>query len=337
MTSTPPSSPHKKWLSFTIKFAVSAALVWFLLDKAGVSEAMQRLGAVSVPHVFLSALVALVQVGFAGLRWRAVLRAIDAVLGYWKLVQLLLIGIFFSQVLPSSVGGDAVRIYKCHKSGLKLSAAINGVMLERLVTVVALIVLVLAMQPWFLERVDPANAALLLWGLALAAAALLAGLVFLMMLDRLPEGYRRYRLVRAVGYLAADTRRLFLVPRALVPAMAWAVIGHANIALAVWILALGLRLDVTFIDCLTLIPLVILATTVPISIAGWGVREGAMVAAFGFVGVPADAALALSLLFGLLGLAVALPGGVIWALTRDAGEQTASEAELLEAQPPGRQ
>jgi hypothetical protein len=50
----------------------------------------------------------------------------------------------------------------------------------------------------------------------------------------------------------------------------------------------------------------------PISFAGWGVRELGMVTAFGFVGVPAGQAGALSIAFGLVVLASALPGGLLW-------------------------
>jgi len=79
----------------------------------------------------------------------------------------------------------------------------------------------------------------------------------------------------------------------------------------------GLDLPVTWVDCLALIPPVILATTLPISIGGWGVREGAMVVALGAIGVPAEGALVLSVVVGLVGMASALPGGLIWLLGGD--------------------
>ncbi len=54
---------------------------------------------------------------------------------------------------------------------------------------------------------------------------------------------------------------------------------------------------------------------IPISIAGWGIREGVMVSAFGFFGVLPEQALALSILYGLLLLGVSLPGVIIWYFT----------------------
>ena len=63
-----------------------------------------------------------------------------------------------------------------------------------------------------------------------------------------------------------------------------------------WAQSIGVA--VTVLDCLVLMPPVILITTIPISIAGWGVRESAMVAIFGFISVVQEDAIALSLLFG---------------------------------------
>jgi uncharacterized membrane protein YbhN (UPF0104 family) len=65
-----------------------------------------------------------------------------------------------------------------------------------------------------------------------------------------------------------------------------------------------------------MVPLAGLIMVIPISIAGWGVREGVMVVGFGYLGVAPEAALALSILYGLLMLVVALPGGIVWALKR---------------------
>ena len=67
-------------------------------------------------------------------------------------------------------------------------------------------------------------------------------------------------------------------------------------------------------------PLVVLIMTIPISIGGWGVRETAMVALFGLIGVSNEGALVLSVLIGLVGMVSALPGGLIWLLSRDKGE-----------------
>jgi uncharacterized membrane protein YbhN (UPF0104 family) len=86
--------------------------------------------------------------------------------------------------------------------------------------------------------------------------------------------------------------------------------------MVIWALALGLDAPVTLVDCLVLVPPVILVATLPISIAGWGAREVAMVTVFGLIGVPSAQATALSVLFGIATLLIALPGGLLWMIER---------------------
>jgi Na+/H+-dicarboxylate symporter len=61
-----------------------------------------------------------------------------------------------------------------------------------------------------------------------------------------------------------------------------------------------------------LVPPVLLISSVPISIAGWGVRETSMIAAFGFAGLAGDDGLVLSVLFGAASFVVGAIGGIVW-------------------------
>jgi hypothetical protein len=121
-------------------------------------------------------------------------------------------------------------------------------------------------------------------------------------------------MVRGVAQVAADTRRLFLRPSRALPTMAVAILGHVNLSVLAWTLAVGLAAPVSLLDCLVLVPPVVLVATLPISVAGWGAREVAMITVFGLIGVPVAQATALSVLFGLSGLLIALPGGFFWLL-----------------------
>ena len=310
----------KKWLVLTLKFLVLGFLFWFLSRGIDFADAARRVAAIDPLMLVGAAGIMLVQTCVGGQRWRLVLSAIGADLSIFKAIQLFYIGVFFSQALPSSVGGDAVRMFKIYNLGMELRNAINGVILERAVTVVALVALIDVTHQWFLPRVDAATAAVMLPAVALVTVGCAGGLVILMVLDRLPSSLTRWRLVRGLGNLGIDARKVFLVPGNLVRVMFWGILTHINMALIVLILALGLGLDVTLLDCLTLVPPVMLIMTIPISIGGWGVRETAMVSLFGLIGVPGEGAFALSVVFGLTGIAVAIPGGIIWLMSRDKGE-----------------
>jgi uncharacterized membrane protein YbhN (UPF0104 family) len=101
-----------------------------------------------------------------------------------------------------------------------------------------------------------------------------------------------------------------------VPTVILAVIAQILMALTAYFIARSLAIEVSLIDCLVLMQPVALITSLPISIGGWGVRETAMIGVFGLVGVPASAALVLSVQLGLLAIVVSLPGLVLWFMMK---------------------
>ena len=87
---------------------------------------------------------------------------------------------------------------------------------------------------------------------------------------------------------------------------------HTFSIVAVLILSEGLGLEISWLGIVLVVPLATLFMLIPISIAGWGVREGVMIVGLGYLNVLPEQALALSILYGLLMLITALPGGIIW-------------------------
>jgi glycosyltransferase 2 family protein len=307
----------KKHIALVLKFMVSGGLIWMLVDGVDLGAARDRILSADIKLLGLVLVVSLVQVAICVVRWRAVLAAIDGVLSFMDGLRLYSIGFFFNQALPSSVGGDAVRVYRVYKEGMTLGSAINSVMLERVAVVLGLILLVVFATPFFIERVGPAQAAWIVPAVSLAGVGGVVGLIVLMFLDRLPARLSHWRVVRGLAVLAADARRVFMHPLHAIKALGWSLIGHVNVALAAYLLGLSIGLEITWLDCMVLMPPVLLIMTLPISIAGWGVREQAMVTAFGLIGVPGEGALVLSIMFGLMGLVIGLPGGIVWLMSSD--------------------
>jgi len=321
---------NRKWAALALKLAVSGALIWFLLANMDLADAAARLVQVSPVVLLIAGVGFIVQMVLGAGRWETVMKAIGSPLPFAKAVEIFYVGAFFSQALPGSVGGDAVRMYKAYQLGHVLPRAVNGVILERVATVFALVLLVAAVQPFFLPMVGDEEARWIVPAVFVFLALTLGGLAVVMFLDRLPPSLHRWRAVRGLAYLGADAHKMFLRPGPLVRVLAWSLLGHVNLTLIVFVLGLGLGLEITWLDCLALFPPVVLVTTLPVSIAGWGVREGAMVAAFSVVGVPVEGAFALSILVGLMSVVMSLPGGLIWLVGSDSRRDVA-RAHLAEA------
>jgi uncharacterized protein (TIRG00374 family) len=309
-----------------LKIAISLALIAIVLRAFDVKGVISHFAKVDPATLLLTTVIALSIALLHTLRWLAVIKANGTRLGFKTALQLVLIGHFFNQALPSSVGGDAVRIWCAYRAGLSFSAAANTVIIDRALTLFSLLLLTAAGLPWLFEIItDPAAR----WALSAVIFAGVAGFGVFLALRRLPQLIARWRVVRALLSLAALARKVMSRARYALPIILLSVLSFIGFAIIVFYIAHAMQLDITLRDCVLLVPPVILVTVVPVSIAGWGVREGAMVVAFGFINVPAGAAFAVSVVFGLTLAAASLPGSLLWWLSGYSVRTVAADAEAL--------
>lgn len=317
-----------------IKIAISVVLIGIVLRAFDVRGVVAHIAKVDVLTLLMVVALALSIAVLHTLRWLAVVNANGSRLPFKTALQVVLIGHFFNQALPSSVGGDAVRIWCAYRAGLTFGAAANTVIIDRAVTLFSLLVLSAAGLPWLFDIVtDPVAR----WALSTVICAGVAGFGAFLAIRRLPQVVTRWRAVRALLALAALARNVMFNARYALPAILLSVASFIGFAVIVACLARAMQVEVRVLDCILLVPPVILVTVVPISIAGWGVREGAMVVAFGFINVPASAAFAVSVLFGLTLAAASLPGALLWWLSGYSVRNIAANTATLEAnEPPAR-
>ena len=307
----------RKWLAIAVKAAISVLLIWYLLNRVDVGQVVARARQLHGIDALLCLVVLAVQIGLVTLRWWLVARVTQAKLGLRAAFDILMIGLFFNQTLPSSVGGDAVRVWLVTREGVTLGKSFNVVLCDRVLGLVLLIAVIGASLPKLYARIDDLTIRTVLSAIVVGGAVALA--LFLIVGERLVRLLDRWRITRPFGKLANDFRRLFTQAGPMVVLIGLSIAVHLLTVITVALLAWGVEIQVDVVDCLIVVPTVILILTLPISIAGWGVREGAMVAGFGLVGVAADDALALSVLYGLATLLIALPGGLVWLIDRPRG------------------
>ncbi|HWP84788.1 MAG TPA: flippase-like domain-containing protein [Terriglobia bacterium] len=101
-----------------------------------------------------------------------------------------------------------------------------------------------------------------------------------------------------------------------VPVVFYSVVFHLLVVLASYVIFLSIGVRVSFWDCLLFVPIISAVQMLPVSISGFGVREGASVYLFGSAGVSTSAAVASSLLFWSIVALVSLPGGIVFALRK---------------------
>jgi hypothetical protein len=299
----------RRTLSLLVKAAISGLLLYFALNFVNIGTVADRLSRTNPAWLVLGLLLLLTQIFLLALRWGRIVTACGADLPLGRLFRLSMIAIFFNQTLPSSVGGDAMRIWLVGKQ-TNWRIAAYSVFLDRVVGVVALAAIVVVCLPWSLDLVrDPVGrGALLVIGLG----SLAAGLVFIALAWDKLRILQRWSLTRHLVAAAEIALAILRSPRDLISISVLSVLIHLLSAAAASCAAYSVGANLSLANSLFLVLPVILISIVPISIAGWGVREGAMVAAFAYAGLPQSDGLIVSLLFGAGFLVLGMAGGLVW-------------------------
>jgi hypothetical protein len=299
----------RRLLLFVVKAAVSALLLYLSLRRVDLSSIGQRLSTLDWPWIAFVLLVLVSQIPLLAIRWREIIVICGASLTPATALRYSFVGTFFSQVLPSSIGGDAVRIWLLARGSAGWPIAIYSVLIDRVIGVSVLALIVVACLPWTVGLIhDPtARAALALIGFgSLAAAA-----VFLSLASRHGRILERWWLTR---HLATASRLTWRLCRSTagIRVAALSVLIHLLTALVAWGAARAAHASLDFTQALFLFLPVILIATIPVSIAGWGVRESAMVLAFSYAGLAESDGLIISILYGAASLAIGAVGGIVW-------------------------
>jgi uncharacterized membrane protein YbhN (UPF0104 family) len=309
-------------IGFGLKLAVTVGLFVYLLRKVDMAPVVMQLAAMSPAAAAGAEALLLVQLLLLALRWQVVNRMVGAPMQAGQVLRLTAIGNFFNQVLPSGFAGDAARAWLSAREGVRLGPAVRAIVCDRVIGLLVLIVMVsvtlVAVPDITADKVPGSRS----FGLvALLGVAGLAGLFLVG--EPVARLLSRHRLTRSLGTLADDLHRaLFRSGSSSAAVVIVAVAVQLLNAAAMYWCAKGLRVDLDFGAALVIVPAVMLVSMAPISLAGWGVREGAMIVGLGLAGiVPADA-LAVSVAYGLLQLALGLLGGALWLLVAPPGRPT---------------
>jgi uncharacterized membrane protein YbhN (UPF0104 family) len=254
--------------------------------------------------------VTLLQVLLAALRWYEVLRGLGAPLSPGTVLRVTVMGSFFNAWMFGIAGGDIMRALLAPAEAVGRATMVHSVLFDRVAALAGLGIVIL---PLSLFNLSPlAHSVALLLSLTVALLPLLA-LFCCGPVSRLLARWQLPLAAQVAGIGEAWWRFCRAWPRALATLAASAACVVA-FALTAWCMANALHAPVPFTLLLVLLPPVVLMSSLPISVGGWGVREASMVVALAEIGMPAETALLMSVQMGALAALLALPGGLLWLL-----------------------
>jgi len=252
----------------------------------------------------------------SALRWQQVLRAMDMPTSLRTLIPLAFAGQFVSNVLPTTIGGDVLRVSRLSKQNGETEDTFASVVLERLSGWLVLPLITffgLLINPELREQGDATLFAVLI------SALTLVGLVAIIVIADHPrlggrfasrEGWTRF-----VGAVHLGVARMRAHPGATVGIVLAGLLYQLVLCLAALMVAAALGFGwLGMTPLLAFFPAVLIAQVLPIGIAGLGVREGAFVLFLTPLDVPAEQAIALGLVLYAVNLVVSLAGAPSFAI-----------------------
>jgi glycosyltransferase 2 family protein len=310
-------------LKIALKAVVSGSLIYWVLSGLELNEILM---AMRTANVWLFMLAFLLTVGLAtflrAYRWQVLLKAQRVNSSLTFLINSYMVSFFASNLLPSTIGGDAVRIYDTWRLGTSKSRAVTIVLVDRLLGTFALLVVAVVGLP-FSTRLAASLPWLRPWLLlGMAAALCFSWLAFvpskgksaLLRKIRLAVSSRPQKILDAI----IEPLRTFHGKHAvLVWAFVLSLALQAVVVIHYYLIARALGVFVPLYDFFVIIPLAILIMMIPVSINAIGIRESVLIFFLAAYSVPPSKALALSwLVYGIV-VITGLLGALVYVLRKE--------------------
>jgi hypothetical protein len=281
----------KKHVLNLLKFAVTFGILYLIFQRFQIGwDDIRTAITESNPWWFLGSIATqIAAITFSILRWNVLLKGQDLNLPTGHLVKTYLVGRFLGTFTPTGVGLEAYKAYDVARYTGRATESVAVIIIEKIIaTFFSLSLLVLVTLP-FVHLPAVYVAAVFAFFLFLLAIALI-----LLFRPSLIEGFLSFnfpmkakiegKLREAIAAFTVYSRR----KGALLTAVVFGFGVYISLFLTYYTNSLALHAGVGLIDVLKIGPLTQIATMIPLSIAGIGIRGGTFIALLSYTGLPFD-------------------------------------------------
>ena len=300
-----------------IRVCVSFAVLVVLAVWLDVGEVANRLGRMQPAWESAALLLSLVQVVVSAWRWKFTAGCLGIDLPFSVAVQEYYLAMFLNQVIPGGVVGDVSRAWRHASIQVALTAARGP-----------------AVRAVILERASGQVVMGIVAGLSVLLLPLGIGLQLKFGIGATAIGvmgvgswiFKRYGQDNSVmGSLIRDARTTLFTQKVFPVQFVVSLVVVSTYVATFVIAAKAIGIETPFFVLLPLVSPVLAAMVIPVTIAGWGVREGFAAILWGSVGLAPVDGVAISVAYGLLVLLSTLPGSIVLAMGAKAKHFQASD------------
>ena len=314
---------NKSKLFITLKILISVSLLgllcWLKREKFG--EIRHLLKSVDIPMFVLAFLIFTVTLIFMVWRLKIILAVQKVSFAIKDLFSLTLIGYFFNNFMPTSIGGDLVKGYYISKSIKSKLFSYTSVFIDRLVGMFSLILIATIVVVIMRKNIEQQFIFWVIGFLLLSCTVLISFLFNKKLLKKISNFLRITHLLQVLrlGPLIKKTYNVLNLytnhKRKVLQTLALSLIAQFVAFGTVYLLAISLGVYIPFGKILLIMPIIAILLMLPITFNGLGLREWSFVFFFS-TDMGDAAALSLSLLFFAMYLLVSLSGGIIYLFRR---------------------
>ena len=312
----------KKQILVTAKLLLSVGLIYWLLQGADLETIWVTVQSARIGALALAFLMFYVGFCLIALRWQLLLKVEKIDARFLYLLKSINIAVLFNNLLPSTIGGDAYRMYDVWRLGGTKTKAIAVILIDRFLGMFALVIYGV-IAALLVPEVRQGVPGLVFYLVAILIAMLLCiwtvfgsgkGLLdWFMALELRVVSIPQRIMGKIISALMLYQGRMDVLIRALLISF----FVQLNVIIHFVIIAYALRIDVPPMAMFIIIPLATLVMLLPVSINGVGVREAVMVFFFSLYGISSEPAIAFAWVWLGMLLAQGMVGGIVFMLKRN--------------------
>jgi uncharacterized protein (TIRG00374 family) len=314
----------KTLLLAAVKVVLTVGLFALALRSIDMGDVVLHIKQLPLPLLALTIALLLCQMLVSSMRLSTIAGMIASHVPLRTSFRINWIGAFFSLALVTFVSGDVVRAVMLRREcQLPMRESVGAVTLDRAIGLLAILAIVSVTAPWAIQLTADETIRRSIEVLAVVGTMVMIGFAlvgFLARRSRIVETVRVKIKGSRIVYVLLDVmtvaRHLFDARRELPKILLISLLVQIINVTVIFFLINGMGAEVSIWQCLLIVPTVMLIALLPFSVAGWGLRESAMATGFSLIHAPAAAAVAASVMFGVLTLLISLPGGLLWWSSR---------------------
>jgi hypothetical protein len=316
-------------LNFIFRVAISLSIVVYIFYKIDFFVIADVVFAVNKQWLALAFIIFGLAFIAAAFRWQYILNAQSIVINAVSIIKLTFIGAFFNAFFLGSTGGDVAKLgYIFKQFPKKKSKAIAAAIIDRALGLSTLLVLALILSMFKIEAfIQQAETRIIMLSIAAMLSIIFASAFFLMLVpvDKIPSciksWWKKLPYQENFSLFLSTFRQFERARKNITLATLCSAVVQILVFTSAYCLAKAVNISVGFIDLAIIVALVTCIISLPISIGGHGLREGAFLFMFSFFSMIGSAEafereviLVFAVLYFLLSLGWSMLGGIVYLL-----------------------